>query len=146
MLFFRKSLAKGRLSEPSGQYVENCGMVSMLNVIDIRNWVDVPCRKKITSSYICKKTPSNHVDIERTNFTWSGHGCPQGLFLCRNKECVLNVFVCNGVQECRDGSDERNCSRCLQFYNIYLSVYAVLFLTMLCLINSRSHRHSVGKV
>ena len=73
-------------------------------------------------------------------------GVHRDYFCVKTKNVFSMSLSATVVQECRDGSDERNCSRCLQCHSIYLSVYVVLFLTMLCLINSRSHRHSVGKV
>ncbi|XP_075038215.1 low-density lipoprotein receptor-related protein 8 isoform X3 [Mixophyes fleayi] len=39
-----------------------------------------------------------------------GGGCPRGEFQCSNKLCVGASFVCDGVDNCGDASDERNCA------------------------------------
>ncbi|XP_024936745.1 basement membrane-specific heparan sulfate proteoglycan core protein [Cephus cinctus] len=36
--------------------------------------------------------------------------CPRGYFTCTSdKSCVPSSALCNGIPECRDGSDEQNC-------------------------------------
>ncbi|XP_072338994.1 low-density lipoprotein receptor-related protein 8-like isoform X4 [Scyliorhinus torazame] len=43
----------------------------------------------------------------------SGHGyeeCSENEFLCRNGHCVSAAMLCNGIDDCNDQSDERNCS------------------------------------
>ncbi|XP_038633061.1 very low-density lipoprotein receptor-like isoform X3 [Scyliorhinus canicula] len=43
----------------------------------------------------------------------SGHGyegCSENEFLCRNGHCVSAMMLCNGIDDCNDQSDERNCS------------------------------------
>lgn len=39
--------------------------------------------------------------------------CSQNKFLCDNGKCIDERFICNGVSECLDGSDEINCGLCL---------------------------------
>nr|XP_012626332.1 atrial natriuretic peptide-converting enzyme-like isoform X1 [Microcebus murinus] len=34
----------------------------------------------------------------------------QGLVECRNGQCVPSAFQCDGDEDCKDGSDEENCS------------------------------------
>ncbi|XP_023290722.1 basement membrane-specific heparan sulfate proteoglycan core protein [Orussus abietinus] len=37
--------------------------------------------------------------------------CPAGLIMCAfDKNCVPHSSLCNGIPECRDGSDEENCA------------------------------------
>ena len=36
---------------------------------------------------------------------------------CSNGECILKSQVCNKVQDCSDGSDERNCRKSNGFFS-----------------------------
>lgn len=39
-----------------------------------------------------------------------GKACPSNDFQCRNGKCVAPIFVCDGDNDCGDGSDEEKCS------------------------------------
>ena len=36
--------------------------------------------------------------------------CPLDEFVCNNLQCVPYFLVCNGVDDCGDGTDEQNCN------------------------------------
>ena len=36
--------------------------------------------------------------------------CDDGKFKCANKRCIAERFVCDGDNDCKDNSDEKNCS------------------------------------
>ncbi|KAL8178646.1 UNVERIFIED_CONTAM: hypothetical protein K2H54_054609 [Gekko kuhli] len=36
--------------------------------------------------------------------------CSSSEFQCSNKTCIATIFVCDGDDDCGDGSDERKCS------------------------------------
>ena len=40
-------------------------------------------------------------------------GCPEGFTSCKNhQKCIKNIKLCDGFADCRDQSDETNCSVC----------------------------------
>ena len=41
---------------------------------------------------------------------FSGDVCSDDRFLCKNHKCVPIEYRCDGDNDCRDGTDEKNCS------------------------------------
>lgn len=39
----------------------------------------------------------------------SAEGCPPGMMRCNNQACVEERQVCDGTDDCGDGTDELNC-------------------------------------
>ncbi|XP_072165897.1 uncharacterized protein [Diadema setosum] len=39
-----------------------------------------------------------------------GCECPEGFYVCSNGGCIPPYYVCDGLPDCFDGQDERNCS------------------------------------
>ena len=52
--------------------------------------------------------------------------CPSFHWKCLNGICIHEGFVCNGADDCGDGSDERNCGK-LVFMTVVLVVAAWAF-------------------
>ena len=42
--------------------------------------------------------------------------CPQNTFHCSNGKCINREFLCDGQNDCGDGSDELNCPSNCQFH------------------------------
>lgn len=60
-----------------------------------------------------------------------GAGCGEAEFRCTDGRCISYVLQCNGVNECSDGSDERDCGN-----------YATPHLpTLFPLYNTETHVH-----
>lgn len=48
--------------------------------------------------------------VNRLHPPLDGKACPSSDFQCRNGKCVAPIFVCDGDDDCGDGSDEEKCS------------------------------------
>ena len=49
--------------------------------------------------------------------------CKEGEFVCTNGDCVSNEYVCDGIADCDDGSDESSCG---EFKQIAVFLYSFL--------------------
>ena len=45
--------------------------------------------------------------------------CKDDEFVCDNGDCVNKVYVCDDVNDCHDGSDEKNCGKMEETNDVY---------------------------
>ena len=51
--------------------------------------------------------------------------CSRSHWKCQNGKCILKNFVCNGADDCGDGSDEKNCRK-LVFTTVVLVLVVIV--------------------
>ena len=44
-----------------------------------------------------------------------GQPCMENQFMCENKQCIPRTYVCNGIFDCDDRSDEHQKCNCNDF-------------------------------
>ncbi|XP_041666036.1 apical endosomal glycoprotein isoform X2 [Cheilinus undulatus] len=89
----------------------------------IRGWKEatvflgrIPTTFQISLNSQRSKGKSGDVAIDQLEFLdcalpspHSGEGCSPGMLECRNEGCVEQRQVCDGTDDCGDGTDEENC-------------------------------------
>ena len=84
----------------------------MINLQSIRfqpSWQDIPCASSSVRGFACTHTPEENVNLPSIPKPTVAirNTCPSNMFECDDGECVLLVHVCNGQEDCRNGTDER---------------------------------------
>ncbi|KAL3227796.1 hypothetical protein MRX96_003755 [Rhipicephalus microplus] len=54
--------------------------------------------------------------------------CESGMYACSNRHCVWSGFVCDGINNCGDGSDERLCIGGRQDHTLILAIVVLVAL------------------
>ncbi|XP_062589227.1 uncharacterized protein LOC134250885 isoform X2 [Saccostrea cucullata] len=113
--WFRDGSIKDR--QPNGVHNELCTSIKFYNIRSMDDWHDTACAYNKIQSYMCEiDVEYNRKTISREN--WWGNGTLVSmsaeldniLFQCENTELISRLFVCDGMEDCFDGSDESNCS------------------------------------
>ncbi|XP_078341994.1 uncharacterized protein LOC111105682 isoform X2 [Crassostrea virginica] len=112
--WFRDDVIKDR--QPNGVYNEKCTSINFFSIYSMNDWHDTACAYDHIRSYMCELDIGFRMDnISRINWwsngtTLKGPASGVGLFVCNNTEQINTVFVCDGLADCSDASDEDNCS------------------------------------
>ncbi|KAH7959355.1 hypothetical protein HPB49_010528 [Dermacentor silvarum] len=54
--------------------------------------------------------------------------CESGMYACSNRHCIWSGFICDGVNNCGDGSDERLCIGGRQDHTLILAIVVLVAL------------------
>lgn len=47
-------------------------------------------------------------------------GTHNGTFLCTDKKCIFETWLCDKTKDCSDGADEQNCDGMFSFKDVYV--------------------------
>ncbi|XP_062589229.1 uncharacterized protein LOC134250886 [Saccostrea cucullata] len=103
--------------QPNGVQNERCTSINFYSIHSLSDWHDTACAYNKIQSYMCEVDLHQSLEtISREN--WWGNGSLVSrsadldniLFQCENTELISRLFVCDGIEDCFDGSDEYNCS------------------------------------
>ncbi|XP_061178746.1 uncharacterized protein LOC133187405 [Saccostrea echinata] len=103
--------------QPNGVHNELCTSIKFSSIHSMNDWHDTACAYNKIQSFMCE------IDISKQNETinrrnWWGNSSVESqsarlgniLFQCENTELISRLFVCDGMEDCSDGTDEANCS------------------------------------
>eukprot|EP00057_Strongylocentrotus_purpuratus_P026443 XP_011680917.1 PREDICTED: low-density lipoprotein receptor-related protein 2-like [Strongylocentrotus purpuratus] len=102
--------------QPNGGMLEACTMLvfdpATSTDLSTDLWHDVACASPETTQFICKTqatdSPRNSLVVPYKPDPVES--CESGLFHCTSGECIHDVFVCDGADDCQDSSDETDCN------------------------------------
>ncbi|XP_067672287.1 G-protein coupled receptor GRL101-like [Haliotis asinina] len=107
-LTFRKWYKDDTVTEPGGARLETC------TALTTRGWHDIGCGNPIGTGFICEKKAGNEsqsvgppVLPVPSNQLLHSH-TPQYM-VCGNGEIVSALLICDGREDCLDGTDELEC-------------------------------------
>ena len=88
-----------------------CSRVNSVPNENLNLWVAWPRASNLSApSNYCLALNSEGTSIFLINFSSTGP-CFANEFTCCSSDCVSNVKRCNGVPNCRNGSDEKDCRK-----------------------------------
>lgn len=101
--------------------------------------------KEITNGVICRLLICSFIICPYSKATRypGGRWCPQSEFQCANRLCVSQSWVCDGVDDCGDRSDEQLTLCCEKYFLHFIynkpcekvfSLYFLMVLTHTCVV------------
>ena len=64
--------------------------------------------------FLLNTSHGKYLEPRHSNYLLPFPGCPEHFFRCENENCLDLSFVCNGIDDCQDDSDEDNCETDLE--------------------------------
>lgn len=82
----------------------------------------VDCNTNATRFFVCRNTTKMTKSINSVKLTNSA--CSSGQFVCMDGGCVLDIYRCDNVSDCFDGSDE---DRCHKYWSMKIIIYHLYY-------------------
>ena len=87
-------------------FVTKCYILSMFNRVK-PHLKGINCSHGMLKSFVCEKPPNQEVNLISSNF---GKTIESPILRkCHTAEVVSSLYICDGIKDCSDGSDELNC-------------------------------------
>ena len=64
--------------------------------------------------FLLNTSYGKYLEPRHSNYLLPFPGCSEDFFKCENENCLDLSFVCNGIDDCQDDSDEDNCETDLE--------------------------------
>lgn len=93
--------------EPNGGDFEDCSVINLRSIRFSSSWKDIPCASREVRGYACEYDVGDNGWKSSLNLQAQNSPCHPDMFTCEDGSCILNLHLCDGEINCRNGEDER---------------------------------------